>query len=196
MSQEITRIVDNIAHDKNIDRESIFIDLEEAMISAIRKHFGELESEITVNIDRNSGEILAFKDKAPIDMKQLGRIPAQTAKQVIIQKIKSDERDSIYTEFSKRKGTIVSGSVVRYESGTLIVNLDHRAEGFMPKSEQIMGQSHRPGERLRCLIFDVKEAGGQVKIILSDTSGIYPQIVRAGGAGDFGKYYRDTRVSA
>jgi len=175
MSQEITRIVDNIAHDKNIDRESIFIDLEEAMVSAIRKHFGEMESEIAVHIDRNNGEILASKDKVPIDMKQLGRIPAQTAKQVIIQKIKSDERDSIYTEFSKRKGSIVSGSVVRYESGTLIVNLDHRAEGFMPKSEQIMGQSHRPGERLRCLIFDVKEAGGQVKIVLSRT---HPEFIR------------------
>jgi N utilization substance protein A len=175
MSQEITRIVDNIAHDKNIDRESIFVDLEEAMISAVRKQFGEPESEIAVHIDRSTGEITAFKDKVPIDMKQLGRIPAQTAKQVMIQKIKANERDSIYTEFSKRRGTIVSGSVVRYESGTLIVNLDHRAEGFMPKNEQIMGQSHHPGERIRCLILDVKEAAGQVKIILSRT---HPDFIR------------------
>ncbi len=175
MSQEITRIVDNIAHDKNIDRESIFADLEEAMVSAIRKQFGEPESEITVHIDRSTGEITAFKDKVQIDMKHLGRIPAQTAKQVMIQKIKANERDSIYTEFSKRKGTIVSGSVVRYESGTLIVNLDHRAEGFMPKNEQIMGQSHHPGERIRCLILDVKEASGQVKIILSRT---HPDFIR------------------
>lgn len=175
MSQEITRIVDNIAHDKNIDRESIFADLEEAMVSAIRKQFGEPDSEITVHIDRATGEITAFKDKVQIDMKHLGRIPAQTAKQVMIQKIKANERDSIYTEFSKRKGTIVSGSVVRYESGTLIVNLDHRAEGFMPKNEQIMGQSHHPGERIRCLILDVKEASGQVKIVLSRT---HPDFIR------------------
>jgi N utilization substance protein A len=175
MSQEITRIVDNIAHDKNIDRESIFADLEEAMVSAVRKHFGEPESEITVRIDRSTGEISAFKDNVQIDMTHLGRIPAQTAKQVMIQKIKANERDSIYTEFSKRKGTIVSGSVVRYESGTLIVNLDHRAEGFMPKNEQIMGQSHHPGERVRCLILDVKEASGQVKIILSRT---HPDFIR------------------
>jgi N utilization substance protein A len=175
MSQEITRIVDNIAHDKNIDRESIFIDLEEAMVSAVRKHFGEPESEITVHIDRSTGEITAFKDKVQIDMKHLGRIPAQTAKQVMIQKIKANERDSIYTEFSKRKGTIVSGTVVRYESGTLIVNLDHRAEGFMPKNEQIMGQNHRPSERIRCLILDVKETAGQVKIILSRT---HPDFIR------------------
>ncbi len=175
MSQEIIRIVDNIAHDKNIDKESIFVDLEEAMVSAVRKHFGELESEIAVRIDRDTGEITAFKDEVQIDMKRLGRIPAQTAKQVMIQKIRANERDSIYAEFIQRKGSIVSGSIVRYESGTLIVNLDHRAEGFMPKNEQIMGQSHRPGERIRCLILDVREVASQVKIILSRT---HPDFIR------------------
>jgi len=175
MSQELVRIVDNIAHDKNIDRESVFADLEEAMVSAVRKHFGEPDSEITVRIDRTTGEVTAFKDDEQIDIKQLGRIPAQTAKQVMIQKIKADERDSIYAEFVQRKGEIVSGSVVRYESGTLIINLDHRTEGFMPKAEQIMGQTHRPGERIRCLILDVREVASQVKIILSRT---HPDFIR------------------
>jgi len=175
MSQELVRIVDNIAHDKNIDRESVFADLEEAMVSAVRKHFGEPDSEITVRIDRTTGEVAAFKDDEQIDIKQLGRIPAQTAKQVMIQKIKADERDSIYAEFVQRKGEIVSGSVVRYESGTLIINLDHRTEGFMPKAEQIMGQTHRPGERIRCLILDVREVASQVKIILSRT---HPDFIR------------------
>jgi N utilization substance protein A len=175
MSQELVRIVDNIAHDKNIDRESVFVDLEEAMVSAVRKHFGEPDSEITVRIDRTTGEVTAFKDDEQIDIKQLGRIPAQTAKQVMIQKIKADERDSIYAEFVQRKGEIISGSVVRYESGTLIINLDHRTEGFMPKAEQIMGQTHRPGERIRCLILDVREVASQVKIILSRT---HPDFIR------------------
>jgi len=175
MNQELVRIVDNIARDKNIDRESVFVDLEEAMVSAARKHFGEPESNIVVHIDRTTGEMTAFKDDVQIDIKQLGRIPAQTAKQVMIQKIRADERDSIYAEFIQRKGTIVSGSVVRYESGMLIVSLDRRAEGFMPKSEQITGQTHRPGERLRCLILDVKEVTSQVKIILSRT---HPDFIR------------------
>jgi len=175
MSQELLRIVDNIARDKNIDKESIFADLEEAMISAARKHFGEPESIIVVNIDRNTGQITAFKDEVQIDIKQLGRIPAQTAKQVMIQKIRADERNSIYTEFVQRKGEIISGSVVRYEGGTLIVNLDRWTEGFMPKSEQIMGQTHRVSERIRCLILDVKETSNQVKIILSRT---HPEFIR------------------
>jgi N utilization substance protein A len=65
--------------------------------------------------------------------------------------------------------------VVRYEGGALIINLDHWAEGLMPKGEQIMGQTHRPGERIRCLILDVKETSNQVKIILSRT---HPDFIR------------------
>jgi N utilization substance protein A len=175
MNQDLLRIVENISRDKNIEKESIFIDLEEAMVSAIRKHFGRLESDITVSIDRQDGTINAFKDGEQIDIKQLGRIPAQTAKQVMIQKIRADERDSIYSEFAQRKSEIVNGSVVRYEGGTLIVNLDHRTDGIMPKSEQISGQTHRPGERIRALILDVKEVSSQVKIILSRT---HPDFIR------------------
>jgi len=175
MNQELLRIVENIARDKNIDKESIFVDLEEAMVSAARKHFAEPESNIVVQINRSTGEITAFKDDVQIDIKQLGRIPAQIAKQVIIQKIRADERSSIYAEFVQRKGEIVSGTVVRYESGALIVNLDRWTEGFMPKSEQIMGQTHRIGERVRCLILDVKETSNQVKIILSRT---HPDFIR------------------
>jgi N utilization substance protein A len=175
MNQELLRIVENIARDKNINKESIFADLEEAMVSAVRKHFGAPDSEIVVQIDRNTGQVTALKDKQPIDIKQLGRIPAQSAKQVMIQKIKADERDSIYSEFVQRKGEIVSGSVVRYEGGSLVVGLDHRTEGFMPKGEQIVGQSHKPGERIRCLILEVKEVSNQVKIILSRT---HPDFIR------------------
>ena len=175
MSQELLRIVENIARDKNIDKESIFVDLEEAMVSAARKHFGEMESNIVVKIDRSNGQITASKDDEIIDIKRLGRIPAQTAKQVMIQKIRADERDSIYAEFVQRKGEIVSGTVVRYESGTVIVNLDRWTEAFMPKGEQIMGQTHRVSERIRCLILDVKETSNQVKIILSRT---HPDFIR------------------
>jgi N utilization substance protein A len=175
MNQELLRIVDSIARDKNIDRESIFADLEEAMVSAARKHFGDPESNVVVSIDRETGGVAAFKDGVQIEIRRLGRIPAQTAKQVMIQKIRADERDSIYAEFIQRKGELISGTVVRYESGTLIVDLNHRTEGFMPKNEQIAGQTHRPGERIRCLILEVKEISNQIKIILSRT---HPDFIR------------------
>ena len=169
MSQELLRIVSNIARDKNIDKESIFQDLEAAMASATRKHFGNPDIDVTVNIDRTTGEINVYKDDVQIDIRQLGRIPAQTAKQVMIQKIRADERGSIFADFVQRKGEIINGIAGRYESGTLIVNLDNRAEAFMPKTEQISGEVNHPGERIRCLILNVREASSQVKIILSRT---------------------------
>ncbi|OQA02722.1 MAG: hypothetical protein BWY69_00896 [Planctomycetes bacterium ADurb.Bin401] len=177
MNQELVRIVDNIARDKNIDRESIFADLESAMVSAARKYFGktDVESNIEVKISRQTGEIVAFKDGQQIDIRRLGRIPAQTAKQVMIQKIKADERQSVFDEFVERKGEIISGSAVRFEGGSLIVNLNNRTEAILPKSEQISGQSHHVGERIRSLILDVRESGSQVKIILSRT---HPDFIR------------------
>lgn len=177
MNQELIRIVDNIARDKNIDRESIFQDLESAMVSAAKKHFGktDIEADIRVTIDRQTGDMVAFKDDQQIDIKQLGRIPAQTAKQVMIQKIKADERQSVYDEFVERKGEIVSGIVIRYEGGSLVVNINNRTEAVLPRSEQISGQSHHVSERIRCLILDVRESSSQVKIILSRT---HPDFIR------------------
>ncbi len=175
MNQELVRIVDNIARDKNIEREAIFQDLETAMVSAVKKYFGKTEANIEVRIDRTNGDIIAFKDGQQIDIKKLGRIPAQTAKQVMIQKIKADERQSIYDEFTDRKGEIVSGVVVRYEGGAVIVNINNRAEAILPKSEQITGQSHHPSERIRCLILDVRDTTSLIKIILSRT---HPDFIR------------------
>ncbi len=175
MNQELLRIVDNIARDKNIDKESVFMDLESAMVSAAKKHFGNPDLDIAVKIDRSSGDISALKEGQPIDVRQLGRISAQTAKQVMIQKIRADERSSIYSEYIERKGEIITGTAVRYEGGTLIVNLENRTEAIMPKSEQISGQNHHPGEKIRSLILDVRETSSQVKVILSRT---HPDFIR------------------
>ncbi|HSV26866.1 MAG TPA: transcription termination factor NusA [Sedimentisphaerales bacterium] len=175
MNQELLRIVENMARDKNIDKESVFVDLEAAMVSAARKHYGQENAEVVVQIDRATGDIVAFKDGKKIDIRTLGRISAQTAKQVMIQKLRTDERASIFAEFTQRKGQIITGIVARYEGGTLVINLNNRVEAFMPRNEQIAGQTYHPGERVRCLILDVKEVASQIKIILSRT---HPDFVR------------------
>ena len=164
MNQDLLRIIDSICRDKNIDREGFMADLENAMASAIRKAFDTEEADVT--LDPVSGEISADVEGKPIDMQTLGRIAAQTAKQVIIQRTRERERASIFEDFSERRGTIVTGSVVRNEGGNLLVNLG-RAEGFLPRSEQIPGETHQVGERLRVLILEVREQPNQVKIILS-----------------------------
>jgi len=173
MNAELVRIVDSIARDKKIEKDSVFVDLEQAMISAVRKAYGQMD-EVTVTIDRLTGEIAAEHNGEPIEMRELSRIAAQTAKQVMIQKIREAERGSIYEEFVERKGTVVTGTVSRFEGGALIVNLG-RAEGFLPRSEQIPGETQHPGERVRCLILDVREAPHQVKIVLSRS---HPDFIR------------------
>ena len=175
MNQELIRIIDNIAKDKNIDRESIFQDLEAAMISGVKKHYGQPDSDIVVHIDRSNGSITAYKDDMLIDIKSLGRIPAQTAKQVMIQKIKADERGSIFAEYIQKKGEIIAGSLARFEGGNLIITLDTRVEGVLAKNELISGQSHHIGERIRAIITDVKEKPGQIQIKLSRS---HPDFIR------------------
>lgn len=175
MNQELIRIVDNIARDKNIDRESIFQDLESAMVSGARKHFGHTDAEFTVHIDRMSGVISAFKDEEPIDIQELGRIPAQTVKQVMIQKIKADERGSIFAEYAQRKGEIITGAVIRKDRGKVVIGMPNRVEAELPKNEQIAGESYRTGETIRAMILDVKEGTSQIKIKLSRT---HPDFVR------------------
>jgi transcription termination/antitermination protein NusA len=167
--QEMMRILDSIARDRNIDKQILVKDLEQAMVSAARKFFNTLDTEeFQCTLDPLTGQFQLTRHGAPLDLPpvQFGRIAAQTFKQVMIQKFRDDERSSIFDEFSKRMGEIATGVAQRYEGGALVVTID-RAEGFMPRSEQIPGEQFAPGDRVRCLILDVRDAGSQVKIVLS-----------------------------
>jgi len=159
MNQELLRIVDGLARDKNIDREVVNPGTED----------------VAVRIGRDTGEISAMVDGKTMSVRALGRIAAQTAKQVMIQRIREAERGSIYEEYLQRKGQIVTGRTARWEGGSLIVDLT-RTEAILPKSEQIPGESHMPEERIRALVLDVREQPSQVKIILSRT---HPDFIRA-----------------
>ena len=174
MNQELLRIVDGIARDKNIDRRTVLEDLEAAMLSAIRKANPHTE-DVNVRIDSETGDIIASVDGNEMSMRDMGRIAAQTAKQVMIQRIREAERGSIYEEYTDRKGQIITGRTVRWEGGALVVEIG-RTEAFLPKGEQIPGESHEVGERLRAMVLDVREQPNQVKIILSRT---HPDFIRA-----------------
>lgn len=186
MNTETLRLLDSIARDRNIDRDLLLRDLEQAMVSAARRHFNSLDSEeFGCRVDPSTGEITMWRNIEPdadpetgmipegatiereiIPLESLGRIPAQTAKQVMIQRFREEERNSLLDEFSKRQGDLVTGTAHRYEGGSLVVQIE-RAEGFMPRSEQIQGEQFHPGDRVRCLLLEVREAGSQVKIVLS-----------------------------
>ena len=131
MNQELIRLVESISRDKSIEKELLFRDLEVAMVSAARKFYGEEEEEFEIEIDRESGDIAATRaDGNPLDVRDLGRIAAQTAKQVMIQRIREAERGSLYEEYKPREGTIVTGQVTRVDGGAITINLG-RGEGFL-----------------------------------------------------------------
>jgi N utilization substance protein A len=113
--------------------------------------------------DAAVGDELVF----PLENKDdYGRIAAQTAKQVIIQKIREAEKVSVVAEFGKRENTIVSGTVQRMERGNIYVDLG-RATGILPYEAQIPGERYRQGERIRALLYQVEESPRGIYLRLS-----------------------------
>ena len=100
---------------------------------------------------------------------ELGRIAAQSAKQVIIQKMKDAELDVIYDMYKDRKGDIVNGIVQRFERGNMIINLG-RTDAILPHSEQIPKRSFRQGDRIRALLLDVRQSAREQQLVLSRTN--------------------------
>lgn len=113
--------------------------------------------------DTEVGQELVFPLEAKGDY---GRIAAQTAKQVIIQKIREAEKVSVVAEFGKRQGEIVSGTVQRMERGNIYIDLG-RATGILPYEEQIPGERYRQGERIRALLYQVEESPRGIYLRLS-----------------------------
>src|SRR3954449_5173151 len=171
---DMLRIVDSLHREKAIDKEIVFQAIEAALITAAKKHYGELE-DIVVTINRETGEISGTYSGEPMDEAEIsGRIGAPTAKHDINQKIREPDRDSLLGKFGAEIGTMITGVVTRNEGPATIVSFDG-IESILPRSEQIPGESHHPNERVRAIIFEVKPQGSRVKVILSRAR---PQLVQ------------------
>ena len=163
---QILRIVDSLHRDKNIDTEIVFRAIESAFASAARRQYGDT-SEVIVTVSRENGSLAATLDGEPLDpAEMIGRIGAQMAKQVIIQKIREAERDSLVEEYHELEDQIVNGSVQRVENSLVTVQLSS-VEAILPRSEQIPGESHHSGERIRAMVCEVRPQGTRVKVVLS-----------------------------
>ena len=171
--QDILRYVDSLHREKNIDTELVFSAIEAALQTAAKRQYGE-EADITVQLDRESGKIIASLDGEALGEDQIGRIGAQTAKQVIIQKVKEAERDSLMAEYRDQIGEIVAGIIGRADGGVATVNLGN-VEAILPRSEQIPGESLHASERVRAVVFEVRATGNRVRVVLSRTR---PQLVQ------------------
>jgi transcription termination/antitermination protein NusA len=114
--------------------------------------------------DCEVGDSLGIK----MDIMILGRIAAQTAKQVIIQKVRDAEREMTFNEFRDRKGDLITGIVRRFEKGNIIVDLG-RAEAVLPRREQVPTETYRQGDRIQAYVLDITRASKSPQVVLSRT---------------------------
>ncbi|MBL1434175.1 transcription termination factor NusA [Candidatus Wolfebacteria bacterium] len=152
-----------------VDESLVYFDTEEERAEDDERTLFDSEKHILLEDaqrmkkDAELGSELAF----PLELKEdFGRIAAQTAKQVIIQKIREAEKSSILEEFAGREGEIVSGTVQRVERGMIYVDLG-RTTGIIPFEEQIRGERYRTGERIRAYLYSVDEGARGVFLRLS-----------------------------
>src|SRR5262245_17199942 len=198
----IAQNIEVLSKEKKIDSQVIISAIEDAVVTASRKHFKSGEDlHARYNQDSGSTELYAVKtvveeitDSAkemtveeanlevgegaevgdmlelPRPMEDLGRIAAQTAKQIILQKVREAERNNVYEEYIGRLGELVNGFVKRFEGGKIIVDLGNGIEAVMPKSQQSRIESFTQGERIRCVIHDVGRESKGPQIEVSRTS--------------------------
>ncbi len=126
-------------------------------------------------LELNPEVVLGNRLKVPAEPKDFGRIAAQTAKQVIIQKIKDAERENVFEEFKQRTGELVSGLVKRVSHGNVIVSIG-KAEAILPHREQSPRETFKPGDRIRAYVQEVEKGPRGAQVVLSRTS---PELVRA-----------------
>ncbi|HEX6885196.1 MAG TPA: transcription termination factor NusA [Planctomycetota bacterium] len=173
--EDLLRMIDVLHREKDIPKETLFLGLEDAIATAVRKRLG-LGEDLVVKIDRASGEI-GVEDadgEYEMDLQDLGRIAAQACKQAFLLKIREAERDVLYDEYETRVGSLVNGTVQRFDNDALVVNLG-RTEAYLPREERVRGETFAPGDRIRAIVLEVRKDGPRVKIIVSRT---HPDLVR------------------
>jgi N utilization substance protein A len=173
MSLDLPRIIDTIHREKGIPKDLLIDAIQTAILNAARKFFNDSEG-LSITIDPQTLKIDATRGGERVDPAVFGRIAAQTAKQIMIQKFREAERDTLFEEFESQKGDLLTGTVQRFEGGAVLVNLG-KTDAILPRPEQIPGEALHPGDRIRAVVHEVKKQGQRVKIILSRT---HPDFVR------------------
>ena len=199
MNAEILAIIEQLAREKGIERSILVDALKTALEAAARKRLpnaenlqcrfndetGDIEvlTEKTVvrtvgdlenEIDKKSASKIVPGIKAgetvwvPHPLEDYGRIAAQLAKQVITQKVREAEIEKIYNDFIEKKGELVNGIVQRMERGDIFVDLG-KAEGILPRKEQVYRETFNRGERIRAYVVEIKKSTKNALVILSRT---------------------------
>ena len=170
---EFKSALNQVATERGISAESVMESIRQALVSAYKKDFQEQtgkevaeEVVVTATLDPDTGEAKVFEADKDVTPAGFGRIAAQTAKQVILQKIRESEKDVILKEYREKIGTIVTGLIFRTEGSVLVFDLG-KAHGVMPPSESVNGEDYRMNQRMKVLIKDIREGPRGTEIIVS-----------------------------
>ncbi|MGQ9475866.1 MAG: transcription termination factor NusA [Actinomycetota bacterium] len=177
VNQDWLEALRQIEREKGIDAELIIQALEAALLSAYKKNYPHSE-DARVEVNRETGGIHVFARRENEETGEVreeevtpgdfGRIAAQTAKQVILQRIREAERDLVYEEYQEKVGDIVTGIVQQSEQRYVLVDLG-KVEALLPHSEQMPGERYRHGMRLKVYVVEVRRSSKGPQIIVSRT---------------------------
>lgn len=164
---EFALALNQVATERGIDPDVVIETIKAAILAAYRKDYGTKElDQLSVNIDANTGEAKVLKDEKDITPPGFGRIATQTAKQVILQRIREAEKKAIITDFSAKIGTILNGMILRFDGNNVIVDIG-RAEAVMPPQEQIPTEHYRLNQRLTFYIEGIRQTMRGEEVIVS-----------------------------
>lgn len=163
---EFAAALNQAAAERGVEAEDVLIIIKEAIKAAYRKDFGDEVEEVDVEIDSESGETKVFKDKKDVTPPDFGRIAAQTAKQVLLQKIREAEKMAIFAEYEKRIGGVVNGMIQRVEGQNIVVDLG-KTEAIMPSTERMIGEDYRLNQRLKFYVLGIREGSRGQEIAVS-----------------------------
>lgn len=171
---EFVLALNQVASERGVDVSVVLDTVKAAILAAYRKDHPETPvEEYTVELNPDNGETkVLFKGK-DVTPPGFGRIAAQTAKQVILQKIREAEKDAILGEFKAKVGTIVNGMVLRFDGHNIVIDIG-KAEGIMPPSEQTPNERYRLNQRITVYVVKIQEGLRGNEIIVSRT---HPELV-------------------
>src|SRR5829696_8198761 len=185
MSREIVEAMHALAREKGISEDKLLHALEDALLSAYKKQPDaakyarvEMDPETGEPVEPQDPEIDPAKfeeyrdqiDERDVTPDDFGRIAAQTAKQVILQRIREAERDMMFEEYRDRVGELITGIVQQSDSRYTLVQLRERVEALLPRSEQVHGERYEHGARVKAVITDVSNQAKGPSIVVSRRS--------------------------
>ncbi|MBP9716526.1 MAG: transcription termination factor NusA [Candidatus Levybacteria bacterium] len=164
---EFALALNQVANERGIDPEIVLDTVQNAILAAYRKDHPDIEvEEYSATLDPNSGEAKIFHEKLDVTPPGFGRIAAQTAKQVILQKIREKEKEAVITDYRVRIGTIVNGMVLRFAGPNIIVDVG-KAEGIMPPQEQIANEKYHLNQRMAVYLKEIHEGPKGEEVVVS-----------------------------